>query len=71
MKKTLAFLMAAVMLMSMLTACGGTNTTPDAAADNDVTAEDADKALSVLHANGEDAYVIGEIVESAEKITIC
>ena len=36
-----------------------------------VAAEDADKALSVLHANGEDAYVIGEIVESAEKITIC
>ena len=46
MKKTLAFLMAAVMLMSMLTACGGTNTTPDAAADNDVTAEDADKAAA-------------------------
>jgi len=36
-----------------------------------VAAEDADKALSVLHAQGEDAYVIGEIVESAEKITIC
>ena len=36
-----------------------------------VAAEDADKALSVLHANGEDAFVIGEIVESAEKITIC
>lgn len=34
------------MLMSMLTACGGTNTTPDAAADNDVTAEDADKAAA-------------------------
>ncbi len=46
MKKTLAFLMAAVMLMSMLTACGGTNTKPDAAADNDVTAEDADKAAA-------------------------
>ena len=46
MKKTLAFLMAAMMLMSMLTACGGTNTTPDAAADNDVTAEDADKAAA-------------------------
>ena len=46
MKKTLAFLMAAVMLMRMLTACGGTNTTPDAAADNDVTAEDADKAAA-------------------------
>ncbi|MCM1363861.1 MAG: phosphoribosylformylglycinamidine cyclo-ligase [Faecalibacterium sp.] len=36
-----------------------------------VAKEDADKALEVLKANGEDAYVIGEIIESDEKIVIC
>ncbi|MDO5434978.1 MAG: phosphoribosylformylglycinamidine cyclo-ligase [Clostridia bacterium] len=35
-----------------------------------VPADEADKALEILKANGEDAYVIGEIVESGEKITI-
>ena len=32
---------------------------------------DAEKALSILRENGEDAYTIGEIVTSEEKITIC
>ena len=36
-----------------------------------VAPQDAPKALEILKANGEDAYVIGEIVESDEKITIC
>ena len=36
-----------------------------------VAAEDADKALQVLRANGEDAYVIGTIVESEDKVQIC
>ena len=36
-----------------------------------VAKDDADKALEILKANGEDAYVIGEIVKSDEKITIC
>ena len=35
-----------------------------------VSAEDADKALRILKENGEDAYVIGEIVKGNEKITI-
>ena len=35
-----------------------------------VAAADADKALKILKDNGEDAYVIGEITESEEKITI-
>ncbi len=37
-----------------------------------VAREDADKALSILRANGEDAYVIGEIVaaENDEKIVL-
>ena len=36
-----------------------------------VAKEDADLALSVLNQNGESAYVIGEIVNSDEKIVIC
>ena len=35
-----------------------------------VAKEDADKALAILKANGEDAYLIGEIVESDEKIIL-
>lgn len=35
-----------------------------------VAREDADKALEVLKANGEDAYIIGKIVKSDTKITI-
>ncbi len=36
-----------------------------------VSAEDAQTALDVLKENGEDAYIIGTIEESEEKITIC
>ena len=36
-----------------------------------VAAEDACKALEILRAHGEDAYLIGEIVESEDKVTIC
>ncbi len=36
-----------------------------------VAAEDADKALKVLQENGEDAYIIGSIVESEDKVQIC
>ena len=36
-----------------------------------VSREDVDTAIEILKANGEDAYVIGEIVESEEKIEIC
>ena len=35
-----------------------------------VAREDAEQALSILRANGEDAYVLGEIVESAEKVVL-
>ena len=35
-----------------------------------VAAEDAEKALRILKDNGEEAYVIGEIIESEDKITI-
>ena len=35
-----------------------------------VAKEDADKALEVLKANGEDAYIIGEVVKSEEGVII-
>ena len=36
-----------------------------------VAAEDAEKALNILRDAGEDAYVIGEIIKSDEKVVIC
>ena len=36
-----------------------------------VAKADADRALALLRSMGEDAYVIGEVVEGEEKITIC
>lgn len=35
-----------------------------------VAKEDAERTLEILHANGEDAYVIGEIVASKEKVIL-
>ena len=36
-----------------------------------VAKEDAEKALEVLKANGEDAYIIGEIVKGEEGVILC
>ncbi len=36
-----------------------------------VAKEDADKALEILKANGEDAYVIGEIIKSEDGVVLC
>ncbi len=36
-----------------------------------VSKEDADKALEVLKANGEDAYIIGNITKGEERVVIC
>ncbi len=36
-----------------------------------VPAEQVDEALEILRANGEDAYVIGEIVESEDGVILC
>lgn len=35
-----------------------------------VDKNDADRALAILHENGEDAYVLGEIVKSDEKVVL-
>ena len=32
---------------------------------------EADAALAILREHGEDAYVLGEIVESDEKVSLC
>ena len=36
-----------------------------------VAKDDADRALEILRANGEDAYIIGDVVKAEEKIRIC
>ena len=36
-----------------------------------VPAPEADRALEILKANGEEAYIIGEIVSSEEKLVLC
>ena len=36
-----------------------------------VSKNDADKALEILRANGEDAYIIGEIIKADESVAIC
>lgn len=36
-----------------------------------VAKDDADKALAVLKENGQDAYVIGEVVSGEEKVALC
>jgi len=36
-----------------------------------VDKNDADKAVSILRENGEDAYIIGEVIESDEGVVIC
>ena len=36
-----------------------------------VAKEDAETAIEVLKANGEDAYIIGEIIKSEDKVVIC
>ena len=35
-----------------------------------VSKEDADRAVEILKVNGEDAYIIGEIIKSEEKIVL-
>ena len=36
-----------------------------------VAKDDADKALATLKENGQDAYVIGEVVSGEEKVALC
>ena len=36
-----------------------------------VPEQEADKALAILRANGQEAYVIGHVAESQDKVKIC
>ncbi|MCC8356776.1 MAG: phosphoribosylformylglycinamidine cyclo-ligase [Oscillospiraceae bacterium] len=36
-----------------------------------VDKSDVDKAIEILRANGENAYILGELVESDERVTLC
>ncbi|MFR8916630.1 MAG: sirohydrochlorin cobaltochelatase [Oscillospiraceae bacterium] len=68
MKKALAFLMAAVMLMSMLTACGNKDNAADNndADNNDVNTEETDKAAADKVAALIDAIYVQERTEETD-----
>jgi len=68
MKKALAFLMAAVMLMSMLTACGNKDNAADDndAENNDVNTEETDKAAADKVAALIDAIYVQERTEETD-----
>ena len=36
-----------------------------------VAEQEADKALAILRANGQEAYAIGHVAESQDKVRIC
>ena len=65
MKKALAFLMAAVMLMSMLTACGNKDNAADNN-DNDVNTEETDKAAADKVAALIDAIYVQERTDETD-----
>ena len=66
MKKALAFLMAAVMLMSMLTACGNKDVVDDTKDNNDVNTEETDKAAADKVAALIDAIYVQERTEETD-----
>ena len=66
MKKALAFLMAAVMLMSMLTACGNKDNAADNNDNNDVNTEETDKAAADKVAALIDAIYVQERTDDTD-----
>ena len=66
MKKALAFLMAAVMLMSMLTACGNKDVADDTKDNNDVSTAEADQAAADKVAALIDAIDVQERTEETD-----
>ena len=66
MKKALAFLMAAVMLMSMLTASGNKDVADDTKDNNDVNTEETDKAAADKVAALIDAIYVQERTEETD-----
>ena len=66
MKKALAFLMAAVMLMSMLSACGNKDVADDTKDNNDVSTAEADQAAADKVAALIDAIYVQERTEETD-----
>ena len=66
MKKALAFLMAAVMLMSMLTACGNKDVADNTKDNNDVSTAEADQAAADKVAALIDAIYVQERTEETD-----
>ncbi len=66
MKKALAFLMAAVMLMSMLTACGNKDVADDTKDNNDVSTAETDQAAADKVAALIDAIYVQERTEETD-----
>ena len=66
MKKALAFLMATVMLMSMLTACGNKDVADDTKDNNDVSTAEADQAAADKVAALIDAIYVQERTEETD-----
>ena len=66
MKKALAFLMAAVMLMSMLTACGNKGVADDTKGNNDVSTAETDQAAAIKVAALIDAIYVQERTEETD-----
>ncbi len=66
MKKALAFLMAAVMLMSMLAACGNKDVADDTKDNNDVSTAEADQAAADKVAALIDAIYVQERTEETD-----
>ena len=66
MKKALAFLLAAVMLMSMLTACGNKDVADDTKDNNDVSTAEADQAAADKVAALIDAIYVQERTEETD-----
>ena len=66
MKKALAFLMAAMMLMSMLTACGNKDVADDTKDNNDVSTAEADQAAADKVAALIDAIYVQERTEETD-----
>ena len=66
MKKALAFLMAAVMLMSMLTACGNKDVADDTKGNNDVSTAETDQAAANKVAALIDAIYVQERTEETD-----
>ena len=66
MKKALAFLMAAVMLMSMLTACGNKDVADDTKDNNDVSTAEADQAAADKVAALIDAIYVQERTDDTD-----